>query len=96
MNSEIIEQQIQLLGLKAKDKVTRFEGVITTMSYDLYGCVQVVITPEYDSKTNTQGEGRWFDVTRLDVSNKRVMDVPDYENGYVLSGQKGCAEKPLP
>lgn len=32
-------KHIDLLGLKAEDKVTGFKGVITTLSFDLYGCV---------------------------------------------------------
>ena len=38
--------ELKLLGLKVKDKVTGFTGIITSVSFDLYGCIQVIITPE--------------------------------------------------
>ncbi len=85
---------IEMLGLKAKDAVTGFEGVITTMSFDLYGCVQAVLTPPVDDDGKTR-DGKWFDVTRLKVTDKEpVMQLPNFEAGYVADGKKGCAEKP--
>ena len=89
------QDHINLLGKKATDKVTKFTGVISTVSFDLYGCIQVVITPEAD-----KGElkvGSWFDVTRLDLSNDEpVMEMPEFDKGYVASGKKGAAQKPIP
>lgn len=91
-----MNEHIELLGLKAEDAVTGFSGVISTMSFDLYGCVQVVVTP----KAGDDGElknGQWFDVARLKITdNKPVMPPPDFEKGYISTGKKGCAEKPLP
>ena len=87
---------LSLLGLKAKDAVTGFEGVIASVSFDLYGCIQAVITPPID-KDGKLPEGRYFDVTRLVIlSDKPVMQLPDFESGYTAEGRKGCAEKPLP
>jgi hypothetical protein len=82
---------INILGLKCKDKVTGFSGVITTISFDLYGCVQAIVTPDAESGKNCA----WFDVTRLDITNDRVMDVPDFNEGYIADGRKGCSDKPL-
>ena len=39
------EKHFNLLGMKGKDVVTGFKGVITSLSFDLYGCVQAVINP---------------------------------------------------
>lgn len=90
------KQHLDLLGKKAKDAVTGFTGVITTLSFDLYGCIQVVITPP----TNKDGaieKGNWFDVTRIIVcDDEPVMSVPDFSAGYVAEGKKGCSDKPLP
>ena len=33
---------LELLGQKVEDKVTGFRGVVTTISFDLYGCIQAV------------------------------------------------------
>lgn len=91
-----MQKHIGLLGLKAKDAVTGFEGVITTISFDLYGCVQAVVSPHIDDKGEIP-DGKWFDVTRLVIKGrKRVMAVPEFSKGYIAAGNKGCAEKPLP
>lgn len=91
-----IEKHMKLLGLKVKDKVTGFNGVVASLSFDLYGCVQAVVTPPAGEDGKLE-DGRYFDVTRLEVtSNKPVMDLPDFSKGYVAEGKKGAAEKPLP
>ncbi len=91
-----VTKHIELLGRKVTDKVTGFQGVISTMSFDLYGCVQAVVSPP----VNEAGEkkaGEWFDITRLDLSDEpRVMELPDFSEGYIVEGKKGCADKPLP
>ena len=91
------EQHLELLGLKATDSVTNFKGVITGISFDLYGCIQAVLQPEVD-KDGKVPDGRWFDVTRLNVKSKKpVMTQPNFEKGYVAEGRKGCeVNKPLP
>lgn len=75
----MIEQSINLLGLKARDKVTGYRGTITSISFDLYGCVQVALTPDAKEGEGKLEHGHWFDVHRLDVSNTRVMPVPDFK-----------------
>jgi len=89
-------KHIELLGKKAKDAVTGFSGVITTVSFDLYGCVQAVITPPVCKEGKTQ-EGNWFDVTRLVVNDEQpVMNKPDFYKGYIAEGNKGCSHKSIP
>ena len=92
------QKHIDLLGKTAKDRVTGFEGVVTSISFDLYGCLQAAINPPVD-KEGKLPDGRWFDVNRLDVTDeKRVMPVPKF--GKVEFGatpQKhthGPADKP--
>jgi hypothetical protein len=87
-------KHIDNLGRKAKDKVTGFSGVIESVGFDLYGCVQYVIVPEA-KEGRDYGDSRWFDVTRLEVSGKPVMDLPDFDIGYVAEGKKGPADKPI-
>jgi hypothetical protein len=89
-------EHYELLGLKAKDAVTGFHGVITTVSFDLYGCVQAIVTPPVDGK-GEMPDSRWFDVTRLIIQNRKpVMQRPDFQEGYIAEGRKGCSDKPLP
>lgn len=88
-------EHINLLGLKASDKVTGFSGVITSVSFDLYGCIQLVVSPPVGSD-GKKPDGHWFDLNRLDIDHngERVMNVPAFARGYVAEGRKGAAEKP--
>lgn len=73
-----MKKYMDLLGLEARDVVTGYTGVITTVSFDLYGCVQVVVTPKY-KEGKDDIVGRWFDSKRLTVlSKKPVMEVPSF------------------
>lgn len=92
--TDTIANHIGTLGLQAEDAVTGFKGIITSISFDLYGCIQVVVVP----RTNDDGkikDGQWFDISRLNiVSDTPVITVPDFSQGYIAEGKKGCAEKP--
>ena len=89
-----ITDHIGLLGKKAVCKVTGFKGVITSVSFDLYGCLQAVVTAPA-KKDGTLGDGHWFDVGRLTVTGKPVMDIPDFTEGTLTEFRKGPAEKPM-
>ena len=92
---ETIKKHIDLLGHKATDKVTGFKGTVSSISFDLYGCIQAVLTPVADTEKGEYKSGHWFDVTRLTIApDSKVMEVPEYSNGYIAEGKKGAAEKP--
>jgi len=90
-----VKKHLELLGLRAEDKVTGLKGVIDCISFDLYGCIQAVLRPS----AKEDGEllkGTWMDVSRLRVTGKKpVMNLPDYDAGYVSEGGKGPADKPI-
>jgi hypothetical protein len=89
---------ISLLGYRCKDKITGIEGVITSISFDLYGCIQAVVDLGLD-KDGNQKKGGWYDVGRLTIiSKKPVMEQPDFHaiNSPIAEGKKGPAEKPSP
>lgn len=87
-------EHLALLGLKCKDRVTGFKGVITSISFDLYGCIQATVNPGLDAEEK-QREPFWFDVNRLEITNKTpVMQQPDFVEGKIAEGRKGPAEKP--
>ena len=87
-------KHIEILGKSVTDKVTNFSGIATSVSFDLYGCIQVVVTPLVDEKGKC-GESRWFDIRRLAVKGKKsVMKAPDFDKGYISEGKKGAAPKP--
>jgi len=89
-----MEKHLELLGYKAMDKVTKMEGIITSISFDLFGCIQVILTPAY----NSNSESQWFDLRRVTVLDyTRVMEYPDFKQGYIAEGKKGAdCYKPIP
>lgn len=90
-----IKKHLSLLGLKVRDRITGFTGVISTVGFDLYGCIQAIVTPEYDKEKKELKQGTWFDINRLEILNKTpVMQIPDFYYGEVAKGNKGSAEKP--
>jgi hypothetical protein len=92
-----VSKHLELLGKKVEDAVTGYKGVVISISFDLYGCVQAVVQPAMDDK-GEMSSGNWFDVTRLTVTDETpVMALPDFVAGYVAEGKKGCdRNKPLP
>lgn len=73
-----MREHFKLMGLKVRDAVTGFEGVVTSIGFDLYGCVQAIVTPAIQ-KDQKQEESRWFDVKRLTaLDSKPVMPLPDF------------------
>lgn len=72
-----MKHYLSILGKHVQDRVTGMKGVATTVGFDLYGCVQVIVTPEV-----TQGkyeEGRWFDHKRLIELGGVAMSPPSFE-----------------
>jgi hypothetical protein len=91
-----IRQHLSILGHKVEDKVTGFKGVVSSVSFDLYGCVQVIVTPPVN-KDATMGESKWFDIARLTVTSKEpVLPMPSFTGDaeQIATGKKGPAEKP--
>jgi hypothetical protein len=90
-----MQEHMKLLGHKVRDRVTRFEGVVSSISFDLYGCVQAIVTPKI-GKDGKQPESAWFDTKRLEVlSSTRVMEPGTYE-GSTPQTVAGGFHKPMP
>lgn len=90
----MIEKTLRLLGHKARDKISGFEGVIDSVGFDLYGCVQATVRPGLDDKGEPR-EARWFDVQRLEIlTTEPVMTAPSF-GADVAPAQydRGPAEK---
>jgi hypothetical protein len=74
-----MNENLKLLGCKVVDKVTGFAGVVTSISFDLYGCIQALVLPPFKEKDDRWVDARWFDCNRLSVMDSiPVMDVPDF------------------
>lgn len=81
---------IELLGLKVKDRVTNTTGIVTSVSYDLYGCIQALISPSADTK-NRDSQVGWYDIKRITIlDDSPVMELPDWAREEI-----GCECKPI-
>lgn len=88
-----MKEYMEMLGKTVRDKVTKFEGVVSSVSFDLYGCVQCVVMPDVDENGKPKN-GQWFDEKRLEVINHtRVMEPPAFMVMPARS-EHGPAEKP--
>jgi hypothetical protein len=92
---------LKLLGLKVEDKVTGFVGIVDSISYDLYGCIQATVKPVCNDK-GEMVDAKWFDIARLRVlSPTPVMEVPGERFAVARDGAiptvtntHGAADKP--
>lgn len=91
-----MKEHFKLLGLPVLDAVTGFTGVVTSISFDLYGCVTALVTPKKPKEGDSQ-DSRWFDTKRLkSTSSKPVLPVPTF--AFVPGGQSKPVHQsqPLP
>lgn len=86
-----MKKHLDILGYPVKDKVTGFKGVAVSVSFDLYGCVQVLINPGIDDAGKTKDQ-IWFDINRLEITSpKRVMEPVAFNFGLdVPPGPESC------
>jgi len=94
VNTKNVQDHLSLLGKEVEDVVTGMSGIVASVSFDLYGCIQAIINPGLD-KDGKPKEQYWYDVTRLKVlKGKPVMEPPPYDCAAVAEGRRGPAEKP--
>lgn len=60
-----IEQYLDVLGRRVRDFVTGFGGTATAIEFNLYGCIQVAITPNWSGHEKEENSGHWIDYNRL-------------------------------
>lgn len=86
-----VTEHLKLLGFPVKDRVTGFAGIVTTVGFDLYGCIQGIVSPGLNEK-GEPGESRWFDITRLEcTAEARVMEPPS----FAVAAAPGGYDKPV-
>jgi hypothetical protein len=91
------QKHINLLGTRVRDRVTGYSGVVTSIAFDLYGCIQAVVNPGLDKDGKPIDSG-WFDVGRLEVTETTpVMTRPSFDltPAVIAEGRKGPTEKPM-
>ena len=90
----LVKKHLGMLGLKVEDRVTGFKGVVASVGFDLYGCIQAIVNPGMGADGKLMDQ-QWFDIARLKVLDEYpVMQVPDFEFGTQAEGRQGAAEKP--
>ena len=93
--NSMVEKHLELLGLEVKDKVSDLKGIVISISFDLYGCIQADVRPKELDKDGKLQTGWWMDINRLIIKNKKpVMERPNYNYGHIADGGQGAAEKP--
>lgn len=91
-----VTKHLNFLGLRVEDRVTGFKGVVSTVGFDLYGCIQAVVNPGTDADGKLR-DSQWFDIGRLRVCDEApVMPRPTFEwtPQAIADGRKGPAERP--
>ena len=74
-----MKEHLNLLGHFVMDRVTKFRGVVTSISFDISGCVQGYVKPCVNK--GKELDGMWLDTKRLkDINGMAVMDVPSFES----------------
>lgn len=68
-------KEIQL-GVKARDKITGFEGIVVSKVVYLTGCDQYGLTPSV-CKEGKPADTQYFDVSRLAVTGEGVTKDAD-------------------
>ena len=74
------------LGMKAKDKITGFEGTITGHARYITGCDQYLLMPQ--AKDGKQAEGGWYDEHRLEITNEHPIRLapPETTREFATAG----------
>lgn len=90
-----VQENISFLGRKCVDAITEFAGVITSVSFDVSGCIQAYVVPTANNGDLKQGS--WFDVSRLHISSDYVLFAPDFfhstKQDRVDEGKSGSIDK---
>ena len=68
-----VKKHLDLLGHEVKDKVSDYKGVVISMSFDLYGCIQADVRPKELNREGKMIPGQWIDVSRLKVTSKKPL-----------------------
>jgi hypothetical protein len=90
-------ESLALLGYRATDVVTGFQGVVEAVLFDLSGRVDVTLRPPVDKEKKTVESSHWFNasrVTKASGDNAGQVMAPPAGFAEEPSTDKGAAEKP--
>lgn len=86
-----VAKAFKFLGTRQKDQVTGFSGVVTSVCFDINGCIQGCVKPPLD-KDGKMPDGYWIDLDRLTPDGQPAMAPFPYELPRKFVA--GPAEKP--
>jgi hypothetical protein len=90
----VVTAALAMLGERARDRVSGMEGMVDSVCFDAYGCVQASLAQRVGQDGKIP-EGRWFDVKRLELIGQRVIDDPGFVS-VAVGNENGPADKPPP
>lgn len=87
-----LQQHLSILGAVMRDKVTGITGMVDSICFDAYGCVQGSLRPKV-KEDGVIVNGHWFDVKRLEPvdGQARIMEAPFVTP---VGTEAGPADKP--
>lgn len=95
----MINETIDYLGRRGRDRVTGAEGVVESVAFDLYGCVTVILRPSVGDDGKHR-DTHWLDISRVELlGDERVMPVPAFVPKVAAQPKTyghGAAAKPMP
>jgi hypothetical protein len=89
-----VNSYLDILGKRVRDLITDYKGVATSVSFDLYGCVQVFVNPGLDEDNNIR-QGHWFDYKRLKTDALKT-DPLIKQPEFAFTKEAGPENKPAP
>lgn len=85
-----------MLGKKARDKVSGLEGIVTSMTTYINGCVRVVLQPPVD-KDGKHVDSIAFDQEQIEVIGEGVKPkIAHGEPSYSGGDRPGVADRSIP
>jgi hypothetical protein len=77
-----MRQHLALLGHHVRDVVTGTEGIVSSVSFDISGCVQGRVSPTKKVGEKELPQSYWFDTKRLTEigDGQPVMDQPSFQD----------------
>lgn len=92
-----MQHHFRFFGKKCRDRVTGFEGVGSSICFDLYGCVQTALCPPAVKDAPEQPKSCWYDNNRLIcLDDTPVMDLPKFMSEPIARDQPGGFVKDVP
>jgi hypothetical protein len=81
------------LGIRARDSITKFEGIIIVRSQHLTNCNQYAILPTELDKDGKRRDAEWFDEQRVEAISAEPLKLPGDKKAEAV---KPGADEPLP